>query len=56
MAVMAQFSQYSQPVTKAVFSPKNSRAYDTKEPELGRCSTNSPSARRMRKAKKPQIA
>ena len=26
IAVMAQFSQYSQPVTNAAFSPKNSRA------------------------------
>ena len=56
MAVNAQFSQYIQPATNAAFSPRNSRAYDTKDPDDGRCSTSSPSARRIRKTKMPQNA
>ena len=56
MAVNAQFSQYIQPATNAAFSPRNSRAYDTNDPDDGRCRTSSPSARRMRKTKMPQNA
>lgn len=34
----------------------NSRAYDTKLPAVGRCSTSSPSARMTKKAATPQMA
>jgi hypothetical protein len=33
--VVAQFRKYIQPATYAPFSPRNSRAYDTKAPEDG---------------------
>ena len=56
MPVSAQFSQYIQPVTKAHFSPKNSRMYDTKAPEVARCRTSSPSARIRKYAMTPTKA
>jgi hypothetical protein len=56
MAVIAQLRKYIQPAAYAAFSPKNSRAYETNDPEEGRCSTSSPRARRMKKAKTPQMA
>jgi len=54
--VIAQLRKYIQPATYAAFSPRNSRAYDTNDPEDGRCRTSSPRARRIRKTKTPQNA
>jgi hypothetical protein len=54
--VIAQFRKNIQPTAYAAFSPKNSREYDTNEPDEGRCSTSSPKARRMKKRKTPHRA
>ncbi|SHT97782.1 Uncharacterised protein [Mycobacteroides abscessus subsp. abscessus] len=56
MAVAAQLKKYIQPATYAAFSPRNSRAYDTKDPEDGRCKISSPNARRMKNTNTPQTA